>query len=279
MNHNKSHNIEILLPDYGILIESRQKRLEESNITHSHSNPSILFIVYGSGKVEFENKRFDIGADSVITLAKDMNHKISDKARKQMTIFSVYFDEEKAGLNKYILDYLLNADEPLTLPLYYSENIKRHLRQILYEQNTKPPGYKLSIKQNFSLAVLQIYRARLSHGQQRISAKFPDSRERVKSVLDFISQNCHEQYGLADAARLGKVSQRQFTNICRELTGESFIKFLNSVRCKKAAELLKETEMHVAAIAFETGYEDLSTFYRAFKKNYNTSPNQFKKNT
>jgi AraC-like DNA-binding protein len=278
MNHDKSHNIEILLPDYGILIESRQKRLEESNIEHSHSNPGILFIVYGSGRVEFQNKGFDIGADSVITLAKDMNHKISDKARKQMTVFSVYFDEEKAGLNKYILDYLLNNAEPFTLPLYYSENIKRHLRQMLYEQNTKPPGYKLSIKQNLSLVALQIYRARLNHGQQKISAKLPDSSERVKSVLDFISQNCHEQYGLADAARLGKVSQRQFTNICRELTDESFIKFLNAVRCKKAVELLKQTQMQVAAIAFETGYEDLSTFYRAFKKIYKTSPNRFRKN-
>ncbi|HAL45130.1 MAG: hypothetical protein A2Y12_16850 [Planctomycetes bacterium GWF2_42_9] len=276
MNDYNNHIIELSLPDYGILIESRRKRLAETTSPHSHSTPSILFVVYGQGTLEFEDKKYDIESDSIIILPKNKNHKLLDKPRKQMTIFSVYFDLEKTGLNKYIIDYLLNSDEPFALPLYHSENIKSHLRQMLFEQNTKPPGYKLSIAQNLSLAVLQIYRAKLSKGQQNISQNKPASKERIKSVLDFISQNCHKPYNLADAARLAKVSQRQFTNLCRQLTNESFIKFLNSVRCKKAAQLLKQTEMEIAAIAFEAGYEDLSTFYRAFKKIYKTSPKNFK---
>ncbi|HBG26428.1 MAG: hypothetical protein A2Y10_10060 [Planctomycetes bacterium GWF2_41_51] len=275
MKHTNIHKIDFSLPDYGVLIESRQKRLVSSNLAHSHINPSILFIVYGEGFLEFENKHFNVESDSVIIMPKGREHKLTDRPRKQMTIFSVYFDALAAGLNKYIVDYLLNTDEPFTLPLYISENIKRNLRQMLFEQNIKPPGYKLSIVQNLSLAVLQIYRARLD-SNQKSSTSSPDSKERVKSVIDFISQNCHEQYGLADAARLGKVSQRQFTNLCNNLTGMSYIKFLNLVRCKKAAELLRNTEMHIAAIAFEVGYEDLSSFYRAFKKNYKSSPMQYK---
>lgn len=269
------HKNEFSLPEYGVLIESRQQRLASSNIGHYHQNPSILFIVYGEGVVEFENKLFKIEPDSVIMMPSERKHKLTDRSRKQMTVFSVYFDEQKTGLNKYITDYLLGSDEPFTLPLYYSEIIKRNLRQMLFEQNTKPPGYKLSIVQNLSLVVLQIYRARLKRNQTTSTAA-PDSRERVKSVIEFISQICHEQYGLADAARLGKVSQRQFTNLCNNLTGMSFIKFLNSVRCKKAAELLKNTQMHIAAIAFESGYEDLSSFYRAFRKNYKSSPMQYR---
>lgn len=264
------------LPDCGVLIESRQKRLETTNIPHKHDNPSILYVIYGQGILEFEDKNFNVESNSVITLPRGRNHKLLDKPRKQMTIFSVYFDTQKTGLNKYIVDYLLNSDEPFVLPLYYSENIKRYLRQMLYEQNTKPPGYKLSLIQNLSLAILQIYRARLNHSKQKTPVNPPDSKERVKSVIDFISQNCHEQYSLADAARLGKVSQRQFTNLCRNFIGSSFVKYLNSIRCEKAAHLLRNTDMHVAAIAFEVGYEDLSTFYRAFKKIYKSSPMQFK---
>jgi AraC-like DNA-binding protein/mannose-6-phosphate isomerase-like protein (cupin superfamily) len=274
----KDENIAIsyVLPDYGVWIESRKKRLTATNVIHKHDNPSILFVVYGEGILEFSGKHFDVESNSVITLASGKNHKLSDKPRKQMTVFSVYFDTQKAGLNKNIVDFLLESEETFILPLYYSENIKRYLRQMLYEQNIKPPGYKISIIQNLSLAVLQIYRARLNQNKQKSSLSQPNSSERVASVIDFISRNCHEQYGLTDAARLGKVSQRQFTSLCRNLTGSSFVKFLNSTRCKKAAELLKQTDMHVAAIAFEVGYEDLSTFYRAFKKIYKSSPMQFK---
>jgi len=273
MEHTKTTNIPILLPDYGVLIESREQRLSGKNTVHSHLHPSLLYIVSGSGILECENNKFDIEADSIIALTKGKTHKLIDKPRKQMTIFSIYFDEQKTELNKYIIDYLLNSDEPFAMPLFYSENIKRHLRQMLFEQNAKPPGYKISISQNLSLAILQIYRAKL---RLKVSAKMPDSKERVKSVIDFISANYHEQYSLADAARLAKVSQRQFTNLCRGLTGKSYVKFLNSVRCQKAAELIKNSEMQIAAIAFESGYEDLSTFYRAFKKIYKMSPMDFK---
>jgi len=276
-NRQKWHifNPDIELPDNGVLVESRLERPASANIAHRHNNLSILYVVSGQGIIEFDNKKFPVNADSVITLEKEKVHKLSDKPRKAMTVFSIYFDTKTSGLNKYIVDYLFASTEPFALPLYHSENIKRYLRQILYEQNTKPPGYKLSIKQNLSLAILQIYRARLAQLKQK-SSDSPTSRERTKAVLDFIAQNSHEQYGLADAARLGKVSQRQFTNLCRNLTGESFIKFLNSTRCRNAAELLKQTNKPVAAIAFEVGYEDLSTFYRAFRKIYKCSPMQFK---
>ena len=277
-NRQKWHifNPNIILPDYGVLVESRLERPVSTNIAHRHNHLSVLYVVSGQGLIEFDNKKFQVNADSVITLEKEKTHRLSDKPRKTMTVFSLYFDTKTSGLNKYIVDYLFASTEPFALPLYYSENIKRHLRQMLYEQNTKPPGYKLSIKQNLSLTILQIYRARLEQAKQKTSDNLPSSSERVKAVLDFITQNCHEQYGLADAARLAKVSQRQFTNLCRNLAGESFIKFLNSIRCKKAAQLLEQTDMSAAAIAFEVGYEELSTFYRAFKRTYKSSPIRFK---
>jgi AraC-like DNA-binding protein len=277
-NGQKLHilNPDVKLPDYGVLIDSRIGKAGSANIAHRHNHLSILYVVSGQGLFEFDNKKFPVDANSVITLEKEKIHKLSDKPPKAMTVFSLYFDTGACGLNRYIIDYLFALTEPFELPLYFSENIKRYLRQMLYEQTTKPPGYKLAIKQNLSLTILQIYRARLEQAKQKTFQNPPVSSERVKAVLDFVAQNCHEQYSLADAARLAKVSQRQFTNLCRNLTGKSFVKFLNSIRCKKAAELLRQTNMPVAAIAFEVGYEELSTFYRAFKKIYKSSPIQFK---
>jgi len=277
-NWQKWHifNPDVNLPDYGVLVESHIERPAAANVAHRHNHPSILYVVSGQGLFESDNKKFSVNADSVITLEKEKIHRLSDKPRKAMTVFSIYFDTATAGLNKYIVDYLFSSTEPFTLPLYYSEDIKRYLRQILYEQNTKRPGYKLSIKQHLNLIILQIYRTKIERRGQKTYEKMPSGSERVKDVIDFIAQNCHEQYGLADAARLGNVSQRQFTNLCRNLTGQSFIKFLNSIRCQKAAGLLKQTNKSVFAIAFEVGYEELSTFYRAFKRIYKSSPIQFK---
>ncbi len=242
-NRQKWHvfNPNTKLPDYGVLVESRLERPASANIAHRHNHLSILYVVSGQGLLEFDNNKFEVDANSVITLEKGKVHRLSDKPRKAMTVFSLYFDTQTSELNKYIVDYLFARAEPFELPLYYSENIRRHLRQILHEQNTKQPGYKLSIKQNLSLAILQMHRAKQYQAKQKSFQEPPNSSERVRAVINFITENCHEQYSLSDAARLAKVSQRQFTNLCRGLTGTSFIKLLNSIRCKKAAGILKGT--------------------------------------
>ena len=148
---------------------------------------------------------------------------------------------------------------------------------MLHEQSNRPPGYKMGITQLFNLTLLNIYRAKLELSRNEDDLKNQKSDCRVQSSLDYISANSHEQFSLSDAAKMAKVSQRQFTNICRKLTAKSFVKFMNQHRCEKAKELIVNSEMSIASIAFEVGYEDLSTFYRAFKSIYETSPLEFRK--
>ena len=260
------------LPDCGILIDSRRKRLKSKDTAHSHNHLSILYVISGAGLLELSQKEFKVVPNTIITLKKNLKHKLIDKPRQAMTVFSLYFDTEITGFNKYIVDYLFDSDEMFVLPVYYAENIKRNLRQMLYEQSNKPPGYKLAISQNLSLSILQLYRAKLYLSKQRTVETQKTSMERVQDTLEFISKNSFEQYSLSDAARMASVSQRQFTNLCRKKIGKSYKQFLNVTRCKKAKEMLEKTDMPVSAIAFEIGYEDLSTFYRAFKRYYGNVP-------
>jgi AraC-like DNA-binding protein len=264
------------LPDFGILVESRRHRPAFANNLHTHDHLSILYVVSGEGILEYQKTKYDLASNAIITLNKSQPHKFLDKPKKPMTVFSTYFDIEKAGSNKFIVDYLFNSEIPFILPTYYAEQVKKNLRQILYEQNTKPPGYELAIKQNFSLAILQIYRAKLELAKQTAAQNPPDSLSRTKTVLDFIAANCHEQYTLNDAARMANVSQRQFTNLCRRLIQKSYVKFLNSQRCQKARNLIQSTDMTIASVAFEVGYEDISTFYRAFKCEFKCSPTKIR---
>jgi AraC family L-rhamnose operon regulatory protein RhaS len=44
------------------------------------------------------------------------------------------------------------------------------------------------------------------------------------------------------------------------------------LRIEYACQLLREASRSILAIAFETGYEDLSSFYRAFKREKGLPP-------
>jgi AraC-like DNA-binding protein/mannose-6-phosphate isomerase-like protein (cupin superfamily) len=267
-----SENIhKITLPDNGIVVQSRINRPDSGHNLHSHNYLSILFVVSGQGILQLADKNYDLRPDTIVALNAGLSHKFSDKPKKQMTVFSIYFDAAKTGANKYIVDYLFNSNEPFVLPFYYAEQTRKNLRQMLYEQLKKPPGYKLGINHIFNITLLNIYRAKLVFSQNA-GLHTNNSHVRVKTTLEYIETNSHEQFSLNDAAKMAGVSQRQFTKLCKKQTGRSFVKFLNYERCEKAKKLIIGTEASIASIAFETGYEDLSTFYRAFKSIYNATP-------
>ncbi len=277
MKHENIHLVE--LPDSGVIVASRIKRPFFGSKPHIHNHLSILYVVSGEGMLEIGEKSHQLGADSIVALRKDQMHRFLDKPRKQMTVFSIYFDIRKTKSNQPIADYLFQMKEPFTLPIYYTEQVRRTLRQILHEQSNRPPGYKLGIIELFNLTLLSIYRAKLETTKSQGSFIKNDSQQRVHKALEHISRNSHEPFTLSDAARMAKVSQRQFTNLCRKQTGSSFKKFLNQQRCRKAQRLITDTEMSIASIAFEVGYEELSTFYRAFRSIYHTSPLKIRNST
>jgi AraC family L-rhamnose operon regulatory protein RhaS len=66
------------------------------------------------------------------------------------------------------------------------------------------------------------------------------------------------------AQRLG-LSRRRFTQLFREITGESWLPCVRRIRLQHAKHLLLDTGHSVTAIAFESGFEDLSNFHRVFK--------------
>lgn len=172
------------LPEYGVILQSRIHR----QTWHSHKNKSILYIANGRGVVEYKSGRYDLQANSVIMLQAGRPHKLVDKPKMQMTVFSIYFDVMKSGFNRNIIDCLFDNEKPFVLPIYYAEQIKKNLRQILHEQKFKPPGFKLSIQQNFSLAMLNIYRAKIEQAKQKIPQD-SNSLSRTMTVLDYIAEN------------------------------------------------------------------------------------------
>ncbi len=77
------------------------------------------------------------------------------------------------------------------------------------------------------------------------------------------------------AARLG-MSRRRFTQLFREEAGTSWSDYVTGLRIDHARRLLRETNRSITAIAFECGYEDLSSFYRAFKRRAGLPPNEWR---
>ena len=73
------------------------------------------------------------------------------------------------------------------------------------------------------------------------------------------------------------VSRTLLYNKLKALTGQSLTEFIRSVRLKKAAQYMLNTEMNISEIAYDVGFNDLKYFRISFKKMYKTSPSEYRK--
>jgi AraC family transcriptional regulator len=72
------------------------------------------------------------------------------------------------------------------------------------------------------------------------------------------------------------MSRYHFLRTFRRLVGMTPHQYVLSLRMRKAAVLLRTTDVSITAIALEAGFNDLSTFIRRFRKTMDASPGEYR---
>ena len=113
--------------------------------------------------------------------------------------------------------------------------------------------------------------------QETSAAELPDKGfERVQAYVDGLASRFFEETTIDNAAKSLSLSRRRFTQLFREVTKTTWLAHLRKLRIEHARQILRDTRRTVNSVAFECGFDDLSTFYRAFKREAGTSPNRWR---
>ncbi|WP_276906225.1 AraC family transcriptional regulator [Faecalibaculum rodentium] len=111
--------------------------------------------------------------------------------------------------------------------------------------------------------------------QPRKSAKMADFY--IREAITFIEQNYTRDFSIEDIAATLGIDRGYFGKLFKRATGQSPQQFLIQYRLIKAANLLKTTELSIREVANSVGYENQLHFSRAFRKMYEMSPREYKK--
>ncbi len=171
----------------------------------------------------------------------------------------ILFEKAKRGL-KINGDTKLKISQ-LLLALLDASPLDRliHLLQILntlaesQEIETISPGYSFSHLHNLS------------------------EMERLEKIYSYVMGNFRKSISLEEMASIANLSVTSFCRYFKKMTNKSFFEFLVEVRISNVCKALLEDKLPLDILCTECGFQNVSNFYRHFKKVTGMTPYVYKK--
>ena len=104
----------------------------------------------------------------------------------------------------------------------------------------------------------------------------PIENKRLKKIFNYIRDHFMESIALEDISDQVFMTPQSFCRFFKKSTQKTFTNFLNEYRINHATKLLSETDVDIKTICYESGFNNLSNFFRNFKKITQLTPNAYR---
>lgn len=105
----------------------------------------------------------------------------------------------------------------------------------------------------------------------------PELLRRLLRAKDRMDAASHEDWPVERLASVSHVSEAHFARAFKEAFGTPPHRYLLTRRIERAVALLRDSELPITEIAFQTGWRSLGTFGRIFREITGESPGTLRK--
>ena len=259
---------------------------KQDELAHWHNSCEFIDVVDGNFYCNVDGSEFLINKGNICIINRGRLHHIytedynASMCRKKTIIFNPdYFIKDQNIYEKYILP-LLEKDAFAHIQFNIKKGIGLDINTLMKEiealEDEKPIGYELEEYSLIYKVIRYLYLAYQS-SKQSIHAAYDANVQIQRNMTSFIHEHFGSKIGLEDIADAGQVSKSTCIRLFHKYTGKSPIDFLNNYRLQMSAEKLVTTSEQITEIAYACGFGQPSYFNRLFLKEYNMTPNQYRK--
>lgn len=258
---------------------------------HWHKELQLCLILTGRVRFSINQKEVEAGAGDVIFINSQVIHSATSISNdeEEASYCCINFAYEMVGgfhgslmERNFVLPFLRNEQNVFLLISEKSEeglleeisSKMLHIRKLFKE--TEPERY-FDIFAELVLIWKELVRW-LHKTEDQPSTRRPEDYETSRKVISYIEKNLGEKLTLDLIAKEVCLSKWECSRRFKRIAGESVWSYLISARMAKAVELLLYSRKSVERIGFEVGFPNVNLFIRQFKKEFRTTPGQFRKN-
>lgn len=229
----------------------------------------IIRILYGRGSLVIGKEEYKIEKNDCIFISPCKNA-------------SLTMEQENLAL-----DFLMDRNVFPEINLYMQSQISPVIKNDEYlcgltNSMESEYNHQLSYHENYlhSLSaklLIHLYRNYSRKNTQSTAASESAKYRIAQKSLDYIASFCSTGISASDVSDAMGVSNEYLDRCFRESVGTTPTKVINTVRCRKATEMLDRGIYSVTEVALRNGYHSVEHFIREYKKYACHTPGQAKK--
>ena len=254
---------------------------------HWQDSVEIIYIKQGNGIVQVDFEIFHAQAGDIYLVMPGHLHGLRGIFKTRMEYENIIFDMSFLGSDsvdlcsqKYLQPVLSGK---IHLPVHIGKDSP------LYDQVSacldasdrlsarRPNGYELGVKGSLIVMFSLLLQDAPDTGDTPAENECQKHLQKLKMVLARIEKDYDKKLTVQDMADECGYSASHFMRWFKEATGSGFSAYLIEYRLGRAAQALHSSNDTILEIAEQSGFENLSNFNRLFKKRFEMTPSQFRK--
>lgn len=253
-------------------------------VLHSMSFIKIIYVHHGSASLYLKESMLSLEPGDACFIAPKTIHSVGVFDDDALTMNVIL----KQSVLKDCFSMLLNRDDVLShffISSMYSESmapaiifhtgnnrtIQYYFEQMFSEFRSQYDSYTCNI---LEASLMMLFGLLLRNHSQSMSVINTYTHQEDPMIMECVRylQSNYATTSLKEMSNIFHYSSSHLCRIIKQYTGTSFSQYTRDRKLENARDLLLKSEKAIKDIAEESGFSDISNFYRSFRTKYGITP-------
>lgn len=230
----------------------------------------LILCEEGKGWIEHNDRRYNLSRNQIFILPANESHAYGAGNTNPWSIYWMHFLGEQVDLFTSIIGRVIDMPD--------SDSSRYSDRLLLFEEifQNLEMGYSPENLEYASFCLMH-FLASIKYIPQFRQIKTIKGIDTIQRSILYMKDHLENKISLLDIAKHVGYSPSHFGNLFLEKTSYSPIDYYNQLKIQRACSYLQLSDLNIKEIAFRLGYFDPFHFSKAFKKEMDITPSEYRK--
>ena len=245
-----------------------------------HGETEILILLKGRVEMSCNNEVFTMEPLDAVIISPQVGHSVlaleEDVIALVVHVGNEFYQQYDPNFGTY--QFVVRSDESTRHNQFFTTLRHHAAMMMLIKTKGESPVYRMWIEHHYLALAGDVYREfdpiKRIHENARPGDIKPATFDKMISYID---EHYQQKIELEEIAKIGGYNVAYTSQFFKRQMGIPFVEYVLRLRLRDATTRLTTTDEAIARIASSCGFADIKAFNVAFKKHFNLTPTEYRK--